>query len=85
MSFELVNPSRIEIGGVDVTSSVTMIRVDRDPPMPDSGLLFVREMFAPVRFTGRTISLTPLGYRMLLGRTHPRLKRMHAAYGRRRR
>lgn len=35
-------------------------------------------------FRGRTTGLTPKGYRMLLGSTHPRIRRMHSAYGRRR-
>jgi hypothetical protein len=35
-------------------------------------------------FTGR-VGVTPAGYRALFRRTHPRVRRMHAAYGRRRR
>jgi hypothetical protein len=39
----------------------------------------------PIRITvrGQADRLTPLTYRLLLGRTHPRLARMHAAYRRR--
>lgn len=66
------------------TTTVTMHLVDPDPPMPETGLLAIRGMLAPIRFTGRTISLTPVGYRMLLGRSHPRIRRMHSAYGQRR-
>jgi len=65
-------------------TTITMHLVDPDPPMPDTGFLAIRGMLAPIRFTGRTINLTPIGYRMLLGRSHPRVRRMHSAYSRRR-
>lgn len=40
----------------------------------------------PIRITlrGRSDRLSPLAYRLLLGQSHPRIRRMHSAYGRRR-
>jgi hypothetical protein len=40
----------------------------------------------PIRITlrGRSDRLSPLAYRLLLGRPHPRIRCMHSAYGRRR-
>lgn len=73
----------ITFGGVDVT------------PMIDTGKSIVMHWVDPaetypstydmkpitLRLKGRA---TPALYRMLLGRTHPRIRRMHSAYGRRR-
>lgn len=40
----------------------------------------------PIRITlrGRNDRLSPLAYRLLLRRTHPRIRRIHTAYSRRR-
>lgn len=70
--------------GQSATVTMHFVREPVDWSMPDSGLLAIKGQFLPVRFSGRTISLTPLGYRMLLRRSHPRIRRMHTAYSRKR-
>ena len=75
--------SIITFGGVDITSSIdtskpiTMHYVDPEDPFPWG---FNMKPIT-LRLKGRA---TPQLYRMLLGRNHPRIRRMHAAYGRRR-
>lgn len=85
MRFELVRfeePVQVEAGKAYMVDypAITMYRVD-----PDA---FVRRLnatgwFTPITVRG-TVKLTPLGFRTLFGRSHPRIRRMHAAYSRRR-
>jgi hypothetical protein len=76
--------SWIPAGGepVDLTRSVTRIVMH---PMPDlRDQVIGLGWFKPIRASGR-LQLTPAGFQVLFGRTHhPRVRRMHAAYGRRR-
>lgn len=66
---------------IDLSSHVTMIRMQHvpDPELPpiSSG------WFEPMTFRGPA-RLTPAGYRLLFGISHPRIRRMHIAYSRRR-
>jgi hypothetical protein len=39
--------------------------------------------FKPTTIRGR-VRLTPAGYRVLIGRSHPRIRRMHSAYSHKR-
>lgn len=65
----------IELSGH--VKTVTMYRVDPEEPFPSTfGMKPIT-----LRLKGRA---TPQLYRLLLGRTHPRIRRMHSAYGRKR-
>ena len=65
---------------IDLTDHVTSMRFER---VTEEN--FLDGWARPIRITlrGRSDRLSPLAYRLLLGCTHPRIKRMHAAYGRR--
>jgi hypothetical protein len=84
MTMEFVpGVTSITFGGVDITpmidsgKSIVMHYVDPEEPFPSTfGMKPIT-----LRFKGRA---TPQLYRMLLGRSHPRIRRMHSAYGRRR-
>ena len=73
----------ISFGGTDITpmidigKPIVMYRVDPEEPFLSTfGMKPIT-----LRLKGRA---TPQLYRLLLGRTHPRIRRMHAAYGRKR-
>lgn len=69
---------------IDLSQSVTTVTMQVvDPDEPRKSLISAG-WFKPITFRGSALRLTPLGYRVLVGRTHPRIRRMHAAYGRRR-
>lgn len=79
------NPARLywtQQGGEPIELSghaktVTMYRVDPEEPFQSTfGMKPIT-----LRLKGRA---TPQLYRLLLGRTHPRIRRMHSAYGRKR-
>jgi hypothetical protein len=68
----------------DLSQSVGTIRMQVVDPEEPRKTVISTGWFKPVTFRGSALRLTPLGYRVLVGRTHPRVRRMHAAYGRRR-
>jgi hypothetical protein len=70
----------ITLNGVDISDHVTVLSTDPSDPGPPLRFTVPKS----IRFRSRG-GLTPLGHRVLFGRTHPRIRRMHAAYGRRRR
>lgn len=83
MTMEFVpGTTSITIGGTDLTpyidtnKPIIMHWVDTEEPFP--GGFNMKPI--TLRLKGRS---TPALYRVLFGRTHPRIKRMHAAYGRR--
>lgn len=75
----------VTIGGVDLTGFASRVGFDLDPWQEQAMVrsFAVRPDFT-MRFQGTVDAVSPGAYRALLGRTHPRLRRMHAAYGRRR-
>lgn len=76
----------IGIGGVDVTDYVRegpTIVMEQAPYVPREPLTPLFTGFR-LSFQGTTDALHPRTYHRLLGRQHPRIRRMHAAYGRRR-
>lgn len=66
---------------VELSGHVTSMRFE---PVTEEN--FLDGWAKPIRITlrGRSDRLTPLAYRLLLGRSHPRIRRMHTAYSRRR-
>jgi hypothetical protein len=62
---------------VELSSHVTSMRFE-----PVTEETFLDGWAKPIRITlrGRADGLSPLAYRLLLRRTHPRISRMHAAY-----
>jgi hypothetical protein len=74
-------PAVPESDPVELTGSVKTITMYREHP--DSFAEHLRLFFTPISVRG-TVKLTPAGFRVLFGRSHPRIRRMHAAYGRRR-
>jgi hypothetical protein len=82
MIIELGEATTVKIGGVDVTGylagSVTLATSQHydDVAVGGFGLTPIR-----IKMHG---ALTSVGYRVIFGRTHPRIRRMHSAYGRRR-
>lgn len=68
---------------VDLSGSVTKVTMHYVDPDEFTNRLHASGFFTPVTVRG-TVKLSPLGYRALVGRSHPRIRRMHAAYGRRR-
>jgi hypothetical protein len=87
MTMEFVpGTTSITFGGVDITPMV-----DTSKPIAMRFERVTEENFLdgwakPIRITlrGRSDRLSPLAYRLLLGRTHPRIQRIHTAYSRRR-
>lgn len=83
MNVEFVpGTTSITFGDVDITpmidigKPIVMHYIDPEEPFPSTyGMKPIT-----LRIKGRP---TPQLYRLLLGRTHPRIRRMHAAYGRR--
>lgn len=74
----LGKPSFVSFNGVDITADVQTVTMATE---------LATESFwrsEPIRLAMRN-AITPHGYKVLLGRTHPRISRMHTAYGRRRR
>jgi hypothetical protein len=80
---ELSNPTFVSLGGVDITRSVTKVATTFHRVTEEN---FLDGWAPPIRITlrGRSRGLSPLAYRVLFGETHPRIRRMHSAYGRRR-
>jgi hypothetical protein len=68
-------------GAQELSSNLTSMRFQR---VTEEN--FLDGWARPIRITlrGRSDRLTPKAYRMLLGQTHPRIRRMHTAYSRRR-
>lgn len=66
---------------IDLSGKVTSMRFER---VTEEN--FLDGWAKPIRITlrGRSDRLSPLAYRLLLGCAHPRIRRMHAAYGQRR-
>lgn len=65
---------------VDMSGSVTKIEmhyVDPEAPFPYG--FDMKPIIVRLKWLG-----TPALYRLLVGRTHPRIRRMHSAYGRKR-
>lgn len=79
--FELSKPTFVSFGGYDITENVTAICAGLDHPCEPIRMTYV---VPPITVRLRTRKLTPRTYRILFGQTHPRIRRMHAAYGRRR-
>jgi hypothetical protein len=73
----------ITFGGVDITPTIDTGKpiVTRFERVTEENFLDGWARPITLQFKGRA---TPRLYRMLFGRTHPRIRRMHSAYGRRR-
>ncbi len=87
MAIELTNPTRITIGNVDVTPFVRSIRIASEAVEKmsnDLARIAIRFPQLNLRFRGGTRQLPPRFYRQVIGRNHPRIRRMHAAYRQRR-
>jgi len=59
---------------IDLTGHVVSVHMER---VTEEN--FLDGWLKPIRIKSRGM-LSPLGYRVLFGRTHPRISRMHAAY-----
>jgi hypothetical protein len=68
---------------VDLGQSATVTMHFVREPVDHFAPLVNRGWFQPMAIRGR-FRLTPAGYRVLFGQTHPRIRRMHMAYSRKR-
>lgn len=75
----------ITIGGVDVSGYVQSISIPLEREIEELAERWVPALNGfTLYFRGKADAVHPRTYRTLLGRTHPRVRRMHTAYGRRR-
>lgn len=87
MTLEFVpGTTSIYLDGADITPAI-----DAGKPITMRFERVTEENFLngwakPIKITlrGRSDRLSPLAYRLLLGRSHPRIRRMHSAYSRKR-
>ena len=73
----------VTIGGVNVSGFVRGITFADEHTQALETRIAMLPSFT-MRFRGTVDAVHPRTYRTLLGRQHPRVRRMHAAYGRRR-
>lgn len=69
---------------VDLTGATTRITMQLVPMRDPIEEMVSAGYFSRSQVYSGRLKLTPYGYRMLFGRTHPRIRRLHAAYRRKR-